>query len=134
MQKSYRDGDRDELRGWWRVHGLDRYGEERKDERGGRTPWKEFLCGDDTMLLDVRFFKLVNALECFAEFVCATDSVIFPVGDTGYFFERLGIKLFLWMRLASVVEPAFFCANGNGVDFNTQFGSMFRGFDRGESA
>ena len=80
------------------------------------------------MEFDVCFFKLVDGLEGVAEFGGIADAVVFAAGDLGDFLKRFGIELLLRVCLHAVGEAAFLCADGDGVDFDSEGGCVFGGF------
>ena len=86
------------------------------------------------MEFDVCFFKLVDGLEGVAELVGIADAVVFAAGDLGDFFQGFGVELLLWVCLHAVGEAAFLRANGDGVDFDSEGGGVFGGFERGDAA
>ena len=98
-----------------RLHGQADDGE---DEGGRGAPWEELFDADNTMLLDLGFFKLVDRVEGVSKFVGVFDPEVFAAGDFSDFLQGLGIKFLLRVCLDGVVEASLLGADCDGVDLD----------------
>ena len=106
------------LGGGWAFDRLHGQADDGEDEGCRGAPGEELSDADNTMLLDLGFFKLVDRVEGVTEFVGVFDPEVFAAGDFSDFLQGLGVKLLLRVCLDGVVEASLLGADCDGVDLD----------------